>query len=236
MYGGNYQETIHGAIAVHDGEKIVGAHFCKSSFMWDDYVDAYGIKDQMDLGKGKTLPVVVIPLAHAVLKKAMPLSCLFTATKTLAQNMWGTTLDEDDRGFFEDHPLASESGVGISDTLRVVQEIVDPYNLRISRVHLMPGTPINGDLLQWVNVLGVNPLALGDMQTSNAMFAQMMGKSVEEMNKQYRMQYTEEKIRPAILCAHAPMRADSKDGVNLGHAEYAGAGANRAATEPAMQV
>ena len=229
-------DAIHGAIALHDGEKVIGAYFCKNFVMWGDYVDAYGIKAEMDLGEGKTLDMVWIPAGNAKFKKALPLSCLFNATKSLTQNMYGMCLDDDDRKFFEEHPLASESGVALPDTLRVVQEIIEPYDIRIARVHLMPGTPINGDLLQWTEVLGMNPIGFGDMQTSNDIFAQMVNLPLEEVNKLYRMQYTEEKIRPAILCAVAPMKEDSKTGENLGHAEYVGFRAKREGYEPTMQV
>ena len=100
----------------------------------------------------------------------------------------------------------------------------------------MPGVPINGDLLQWVDVLGMNPIGLGDMQTDNATFAQMVNLPVEEVNKLYHFQYTDKPIRPAIFCAVAPMRADSKTGENLGHAEYVGARAKREGYEPMLQV
>lgn len=227
---------LQGFIGLHDGEKVISRHACTYKYLWEDYEEAFGgVKEQVKIGD-KTFPCIWIPAANAMFKKAMPLPCLFNATKGLAQNLWGTSLDDDDRKFFEDHPLASESGVSLPDTLRVVQEIIEPYNLRVSRVHFMPGTPINGDLLQWLDVLGMNPVGLADMQTDNETFAKLVNLPLEQINAMYRMQYSEKPLRPCILCAVAPMRADSTTGINLGHAEYVGPRAKREGHEPIMQV
>src|SRR6266850_3992552 len=152
--------------------------------IWKEFIEAYGEHTMDKL----PWPVVFIPEEAARWVRTKPLSCLYTTTKRLLRNMWGLELDRDDETFFDEHPLATVAGVGLPNTLRVVQELIDPYNFRVSRVHLMPGTPIPGDLAQWVDVLGMNPIAIGDHATSNEMFAQLTGQDPAVVDKTYKME------------------------------------------------
>lgn len=233
MYGDS--DKVLGLICVNDatGKTIFSQTITSDRpSVWADFKDAYGAKTVEKF----PWPIVFIPEENAAWTRAKPLSCLFQATKGLLRNMWGTDLDHDDQDFFDHHPLAGVDGVSLPNTLRVVQEIIDPYGFRISRVHLMPGTPIHGDLAQWADVLGLNPIALGDHATSNEMFANLTGQDPAVVDKTYNMEYTERKIRPCILCAVKPMSATSTTGENLGHAEYVGARAKRSGYEPTMQI
>lgn len=227
------KEKVNGLICVEDNGKVVFTHTMVDMPMaWGDWSKAYGEK-KLD---GFEFPVIFVPKAHVKWRKAMPLSCLFQATKGLLSNVFGTTLDYDDARFFDEHPLATPSGVSLANTARLVQEIIEPYNLRVSRIQLAPGTGLPGDLANWVDILGMNPIALGDHATTNEMFAQLTGQDLAKVNMTYKMEYTEAPLRPCILCAVAPMSASSKTGENLGHAEYVGARAKRQGYEPTLQI
>lgn len=224
------KHDVVGVIIVHDGEKAVGMTLVERSYgwSWDKYVDAFGVKQV----EGIDHPVVYIPEANAVWARRRPLSCLFQATKQLVANINGVQLDKDDEDFFDVHPLATESGVGLHHTVRVMQELIEPYNLKVSHIRIMPGIAPKGDLLQWVDVLGMNPLALGDNVTTNEEFAKITGMSLEEATARYHMEYSTEFMRPAVLCAVSGY----DKGNTLGHAEYVGPRGKRPGKEPWLQV
>src|SRR6267154_454211 len=90
--------------------------------IWKDYVGAYGVKQV----EGLPWPVISIPEENAVWTRVKPLSCLYNANKGIISNLFGTTLDADDQAFFDVHPLANAAGVGLPNTLRVVQELIEP--------------------------------------------------------------------------------------------------------------
>lgn len=221
---------VLGVIIVHDGEKPTWMQLVEGTYTWswDKFVDAYGVKQV----EGIEHPVVYIPEANAVWSRKRPLSCLYQATKGLVANINGVQLDNDDADFFDSHPLAGVDGVGLYNTARVMQEIIDPYNLRISHIRIVPGTAIKGDLLQWIDVLGMNPLAIGDSATTNEEFSKITGMSLEEATARYRMEYSEELLKPCVMCA----TSGYAKGNILGHAEYVGPRGKRPGKEPWLQI
>lgn len=150
--------------------------------------------------------------------KPTPLMCLFNSTKDYCANILGVGLSTEDRTFFEKHPLPEKDGVPMPHTLRMVQELIEPYGLRVSRVHITPGVSITGDLLQWRSVLGVNPKAYTDRQTSNEEYKHDNPDDPDE----YRLNFTSHMLRPSITCG--AFISGGEDGKNFGsgggHASY----------------
>lgn len=165
--------------------------------------------------------VVRLPLEAAVFKKPKPLTCLISAIDSYMNSILGRKLDNSDRDWFDDHALTGKGGVSQPNTLRVAQELIEPYGLRISRVRVAPGVMLTGDLLQWPKVLGINPLAMANQQTSNADFCQQMGLPLEDAERMFRFEFAEGSIRPAILCGEYGYN-DKGTRVVMGHASYEG--------------
>lgn len=146
--------------------------------------------------------VVIVPESHAGLitevtrTKASPMMCLFTAVEDYCSHILGVKFTEDDRTFFKNHPATQSDGVPFPDTLRVAQELIQPYGLRISRVQLAPNYGVKGDILQWRKVLGINPLAMGDRLTSNAMWREKSPKDTQD----YRFEHVKEALYPSVSC------------------------------------
>lgn len=160
-----------------------------------------------------------IPRQHFIKKqwsnsrKAKPAMCCYMATKAFCANILGVGLHRSDENFYEDHPLVVPEGLPMADTLRVVQETISPYGLRITRLRMVPGYRLAGDLLKWTKWLGLNPMAAGDRCTTNVEFAEAGGEPLEEINRRYAFEFGDEPLRPSIHC-NAGAAGWS------GHAEY----------------
>ena len=166
-------------------------------------------------------PIIRIPRSHAVFTKATPSGCLFSAADDYMQAWFGRRLDtRSDKDFFNNHPLTTATGTPQEHTLRVLQELIEPYGLRISRVNMAPGHAPTGDLARWMSVLGANPLAMQDYQTTNEDFASKVGMEPAEADRQFRFTFTDGILRPCIFCD----AATNKSGVYTGggHASYKG--------------
>lgn len=141
-----------------------------------------------------------------------PLMCTYDAVDKYCESLMGVRLCTDDRDFFKTHPLVETDGVPFQHTLRVVQELIDPYGLRISRVQVAPGLSLKGDILQWRKVLGINPMALTDRQTTNKDFGQP---------GDYRFEYHTEALFPAVSCGIVGYAENGvSTGQSGGHATY----------------
>ena len=147
--------------------RIVVTGYMKLS--WDKLVNLY---PKGEGKKGEPDPVIMMPLKHIMVKKTKkwrktPLLCGLQATRDYLEAILGVKLSKEDKSFYEDHPLLEEDGLPTASTLRVVQEMVDPYGLRISRVRVQQGLHLTGDLKLWRKILGVNPMALTDKDSTN---------------------------------------------------------------------
>ncbi len=177
------------------------------------------LKDKVDyvtLTEEQAKPFLTTIDLNAKKYKPKPLMCTYDATKAYCEAILGIKFSVEDSEFFESHPLVQSDGVPFPDTLRVVQELIDPYHLRISRVQMMPNYSVKGDIRQWRKVLGVNPLALGDKITTNVEFATQTGTDTS----QYRFEHTPEALFPAIACGVMYSDSQVATGTGGGHATY----------------
>lgn len=191
-----------------------------------DLKEAFGCRVEGDAKSG-LVEVVDIPdefgklLTVVKLNQAEPMMCLYTAISEYCESLLGVKLNDDDKKFFKQHPLAEKDGIPFPDTLRVAQELIEPYGLRVSRVQTRPNFGVKGDLLQWRKVLGCNPLAYADRMTSNVEFAKKLGLEGKEDLSKYRFEYTDTALYPAICCGEISGGYESgATGYSNGHAIY----------------
>jgi hypothetical protein len=126
--------------------------------------------------------------------------CGYNATDTFLEKWCGKRMDSDDRQWYERNGLVDKDGIGLSAIPTVVQQLVEPYNCRVSRIRLRPGQYV--PLLQrdeWVTALGMNPMAYTDHATTNAEFCKAVGMPLVEANQLFRMDYHAEFLLPSIL-------------------------------------
>lgn len=111
-------------------------------------------------------------------------------------------LDFTDQEFYERHPLTVSEGLPFKATPQVIQELIDPYGLRITGFRLAPGWQLEDSLLDLANALGVNPLARENLHTSNEEFAKLTGAPLEEIIKQFAFEFRTDPFRPGIVCTN----------------------------------
>lgn len=167
--------------------------------------------------------VQLVQVTHGYRQKG---SCQFQAIKSYVRNMFGVEFSNEDSEFFQKHPLVEEEGTPMMNTLRVAQELVDPYELRVKRCIVTPDTAISGDLEQWQAILGCNPDAMWDRSTSNLMYAEKSGIPIEKVNELFRFEFSTRMIRPCVSCGATLGEAKvAEDGTFTlhgrgGHASY----------------
>jgi hypothetical protein len=167
-------------------------------------------------------PLVLIPEAQARFTGAADSSrfskgsCEFQAIKAYVQNLFGITLSSEDADWFQRHPLVEAEGTPMAHTLTVAQQLVLPYDLRISRVRVMQNVSLPGELAEWPHVLGVNPFGMANGFTSNVDFAQETGLPLAEVMRLFRFEFSEVPLTPAVVCGIHAFDGHGKHG----HASY----------------
>lgn len=187
--------------------------FIEKQLIWDALIRAWPVKEE------KGMAFVFMPEKAAKYQKAKPMSCLYNAVDFYMNALLGRKMDSADHDFFDEHPLTGKNGVSQPNTLRVTHELTEPYGVCVSRVRVWPGTTIAGDLKQWMGVLGVNPLAMLDRQTSNKTFCEKTGLPEADADRQFRFEFSEEPLRPAISCG-TYYEDDKGTKKIVGHASY----------------
>jgi hypothetical protein len=167
--------------------------------------------------KDGKIDVILIPEAQCVLKRdkgvwGTKAACQYHSIDDYFQNVFGRKLAFADKDWFQDHPSIQSGGVPMSHTLTVAQQLIEPYGFKVSRAVVRPGVAIAQDeLKKWLDILGINPLGMTDLETSNAQFCEKTGLPYEDALKQFRLEYSREHLRPCVTC-------DGKLGA--GHASY----------------
>ena len=124
--------------------------------------------------------VFSIPAKGAVFTKKYKsvLCCAFDASNEYMQTMGLGKLDSADKTWYVSHPNTTTTGLPFEYTFSVLQALVQPYNVGIKKVYMKKNVALVGkdDILQWMEVLGVNPSAQIDRNISNhEYFTQVLG-------------------------------------------------------------
>lgn len=230
---------------------IVNAEGALTRLMWVEvYSDYYWRRLQMALGHmevddpdrpGEKLWVLRLTQEQAKwrTRSLKPLMCAFRATDEYLQNRFGLRLHRDDEQWYQEHPLIEPDGLPMHATARVIQELVAPYDLRVTRIQVSAGLILPGDdWKSWARKwLGCNPLGYVDRITSNPEFAERMSMPLAEVNQQYGFEYTDSPLMPGLHFGVVSVGTTSDGGTagaTGGHTTYASARARRSV--PIMSV
>lgn len=162
------------------------------------------------------------------------LLCAFNSTNSFMQNNLGCRLDNDDETWYKNHPWTTSSGLPAQHTISVLNELVRPYGLGVSQVYVRKGFITYDEHKEWYEVLGVNPMAVGDKLHSNAEYIETVVNSVpdeikeqmraalEEECKQYKFEYVAELPERALVTCAGGYDEKNPSTSGGGHASYHG--------------
>lgn len=171
-----------------------------------------------------TNDVIQIPVEHCDFTYDSPAfnACVYTATGDYLQARWGRRLDESDRRWLASHPLSTDGGVPQEYTATCVDQLVQPYGMRVSRVRLRRGSLVLGDsVMAWIQALGCNPFALADRSTSNAEAAERMGITLEQADALWRVEFHDDPLPCSIVGERGWSSGNGvSTGAGGGHARY----------------
>lgn len=146
-----------------------------------------------------------------------PGQCLYHATKTFLGNILGLQLDHTDNDYFLMFPYLEPGGTPMPYTAQAVQELIEPYGLRVSRIRINAGMVPAGDLREWMQYLGCNPLGAEDYRTTNAQYAEAVGMDPRIADQFFGFEFHTEPFRPGIVCEASKAHQFAKP---LGHASF----------------
>lgn len=187
------------------------------------------VYDPTEGQKGELL--ITLPKEAAkfeVRAKSNVLCCAFDATQEFISNNLGKKMAESDKNWYKAHPRTTQAGLPQDVTLTVLQDLVAPYNLGVSRVWMPKNVSAFEETKPWQEALGINPKAAVDRDTSNWEFALLMAGGDEaaaaemypEINEKYRFEYVDylpEVPRVAMVGSSGTSWASG-----MGHASYYG--------------
>jgi len=113
------------------------------------------------------------------------LYCSYNATEDYIKSMIGGSLSLADKDWFRDHPLVDSQGLPTEYTIGVLNELVKPYNLGVSRVFVKKKVVLTQDMRDWMAALGVNPKAAVDRDVSNKEFLELLAAESKEAADMY---------------------------------------------------
>jgi hypothetical protein len=83
--------------------------------------------------------------------------CAYDATEKYLKNLLGVGLDSTDSSWYKAHPLTESSGLPEQHTITVLNDLVKPYGIGVSKVYILKGSSANEEQLAWMECLGHNP-------------------------------------------------------------------------------
>lgn len=163
---------------------------------------------------------IYIPIENARFYKTHRaiLCCVYDAVTEYMQAILGTKLCIDDKEWYKELAVVETGGLPYEHTLTVINELVRPYGLGISRVYLPKKTSTSKEMKEWAKYLGVNPAARVNRDCTNEEYVNLVApapgdyrNTVLEEIKGYNLEHVETFPKPAIVFA-------GKD--KGGHASY----------------
>jgi len=169
------------------------------------------------------------------------LDCAYRATKKYIECMHGGSLANTDESWYKECPLVEHTGLPLSTACTVINKLVGPYNLRISGVRVRKGMSTHKDAPAWMQVLGINPMAIQDHSISNDDFIEAFldqyrkdndGKEMpdeqfselaSEVYKQFRFEFHDRPFPGSIVFYSTRVQGSSKSpsyAAGGGHAEF----------------
>lgn len=207
---------------VNDDGSVVGSFTIGDDFAWWYRNARFAWRDHNVHTIGDD-EIVDIPAKFAKITKVAPSfsSCTFDSTKDYLEAIWGRKLDASDKAWMGRHPKAEEMGVPQEYSPIAIAELVEPYNLRISRIRVSTNAFFTGEALdQWVLALGCNPFAVGDHATTNEVAAERLGITLADAAELWRFDFGDHPLAPSILGERQLATPQASLGKRGGHARY----------------
>ena len=205
---------------------VVGDKLYRMSTYLSDF-SIEQLKKELDYTTTDQEIIFTIPLENASYRYKSPTVqlCAYNATSRYLESILGVRLDKDDEIWFCQHPLVESQGLPQKHTATVINELVKPYNIGISKIFVRKGSAINEELQHWQKVLGVNPKAKFSSQVSNLdYFKSICGNNetlLEELirtqNNQFCFEYLDLPKMPAIVFNETSSTSFATGG---GHSSY----------------
>lgn len=185
------------------------------------------LKKELDYTTVEKQIIFTIPLENASYQYKSPtvLLCAYNATNQYLESILGTRLDKEDEIWFCQHPLVESQGLPQKHTVTVINELVKPYNIGISKIFVRKGCSINEELQHWQRVLGVNPKAKFSSQISNLDYFKsicgdneaLLEELIRTQSNQFCFEYVDLPKMPAIIFNQT---VSTSFAVGGGHSNY----------------
>jgi hypothetical protein len=180
------------------------------------YHSKWELPDSMD----PTVPTAIIPINRCGWKRTAPFvqTCGFEGAKQYLASILGRGLDDADKDWYKYHHGTDSHGVPLMWVPTVLQQLVEPYGISVSRIRLRLGQ-YNAfeDRAAWIASLGINPQAMHDSEYTNAKYAEANSMDLEEVNGLWRIDYGDELLTPSVTAFEFVANASGG-----GHVEYIG--------------
>jgi hypothetical protein len=182
----------------------------------------------------KEFPVITLTKEQAAFTSVSKtvLSCAYDATEKYLEYNKGKKFTYSDKTWYTNHPNTESSGLPFDSTITVLNDLVAPYGIGVKKVYMIKGTSGFEETGVWKNVLGINPAASIDSNTSNTDFVNQLGgeetaKSLAFDVNQYAFEFiAEDELigKPVIAMCGGPSMTSTNHTSNqpLGHASYYG--------------
>lgn len=124
--------------------------------------------------------------------------CAFTATNEFLKFVLGGSLHSSDQTWYTNHPLTEAAGLPAAHTITLLNDLVKPWGIGVSRVWIRAAHIDWDEHHEWCKVLGCNPMAVGDQESTNEQYVQTQlnfareAKATEEQLAEYEAQLREE--------------------------------------------
>ena len=145
-------------------------------------------------------------------------TCAFQASDQYMKHHLGMCLDQTDEKWYKSHPLTVGAGLPQHYTITVLNDLIKPYGIGVSKVYVKRGNGPSEEMKKWWDTLGVNPEARISQLVSNSEFFDNMSEGNEETKKMLQeslgsmnFDYVDELPAGCIIC-------EGKNGG--GHASY----------------
>ena len=111
--------------------------------------------------------------------------CCYDATNDFMSKMLGKSLCSSDKDWFRDNPCVTSSGPGIHHMITVLNDLVAPYGIGVSKVYYPKLRSVSEDTKEWVTTLGVNPKAELDRDCSNEEYLEILSGGNKEIKDSF---------------------------------------------------
>ena len=110
--------------------------------------------------------------------------CLPNAVNSFLSHWFGRSIDTDDKKWYANYgEKVTSDGCKENWTLTVTHQLLEPYEIGISRIFLPIGRGLSPEMYTWMGRLGTNPDYVKDFTTTNEEYLEKLGLGLEQINQ-----------------------------------------------------